>query len=77
MTELEVAELTDGQGRALSGHKTVQACAGYAKQTLERALPATRKRYAHRLGNVERTKFQNMGQNSFQNDRQENNSGPT
>ena len=59
MTELEVAELTDGQGRALSGHKTTQAYAGYAKQTLERALPATRKRYAHRLGNVEGTKFQN------------------
>jgi hypothetical protein len=75
MTELEVAELTDGQGRALSGHKTVQAYAGYAKQTLERALPATRKRYAHRLGNVERTKFQNIGQNPFQNDSQENNSG--
>ena len=75
MTELEVAELTDGQGRALSGHKTVQAYAGYAKQTLERALPATRKRYAHRLGNVEGTKFQKIGQNSFQNDSQENNSG--
>jgi hypothetical protein len=75
MTELEVAELTDGQGRALSGHKTKQSYAGYAKQTLERALPATRKRYAHRLGNVERTKFQNIGQNSFQNDPEENNSG--
>ena len=75
MTELEVAELTDGQGRALSGHKTVQAYAGYAKQTLERALPATRKRYAHRLGNVEGTKFQKIGQNSFQNHSQENNSG--
>jgi hypothetical protein len=74
MTELEVAEPADGQGRALSGHKTRQSYAGYAKQTLERALPATRKRYAHRLGNVERTKFQNNGQNSFQNDRQENNS---
>jgi hypothetical protein len=75
MTELEVAELTDGQGRALSGHKTTQAYAGYAKQTLERALPATRKRYAHRLGNVGGTKFQNIGQNSFQNDPEGNNSG--
>jgi integrase len=75
MTELEVAELTDGQGRALSGHKTTQAYAGYAKQTLERALPATRKRHAHRLGNVEGTKFQNIGQNLFQNDAEENNSG--
>ena len=75
MSELEVAELTDGQGRALSGHKTKQAYASYAKQTLERALPATRKRYAHRVANVERTKFQNIGQNSFQNDPEENNSG--
>jgi hypothetical protein len=31
MTELEEAELTDGQGRALSGHKTRQAYSGYAK----------------------------------------------
>src|SRR5271170_6357373 len=61
MTELEEAELTDGQGRALSGHKTTEAYAGYAKQTLERALPATRKRHAHRLANIERTKFQNIG----------------
>lgn len=53
MTELEEAELTDGQGRALSGHRTKQAYAGYAKQTLERALPATRKRYVHRLANAE------------------------
>ena len=55
MDELEKAELTDGQGRALSGHKTRQAYAGYAKQSLERALPATRKRHAHRLANVKRT----------------------
>ena len=32
-------------------------------------------RYAHRLGNVERTKFQNKGLNSFQNDQSGNNSG--
>jgi hypothetical protein len=68
MTELEEAELTDGQGRALSGHKTKQAYAGYAKQTLERALPATRKRHAHRLANAQRTNIQNEGQNSFQNE---------
>jgi len=55
MDELEKAELTDGQGRALSGHKTRQAYAGYAKQSLERALPATRKRHAHRLANTART----------------------
>jgi hypothetical protein len=75
MTELEVAELTDGQGRALSGHKTTQAYAGYAKQTLERALLATRKRHAHRLANTQRTNVQNEGQNSVQNDPEENNSG--
>ena len=44
MTELEEAELTDGQGRALSAHKTASAYAGYAKRTIERALSATRKR---------------------------------
>jgi uncharacterized protein with gpF-like domain len=49
MTELEQAELTDGQGRALSGHRTQRAYQGYAKRTLERALPATRKRHAHRI----------------------------
>jgi hypothetical protein len=37
MTELEEAELTDGQGRALSAHKTASAYAGYAKRTMERA----------------------------------------
>jgi hypothetical protein len=42
MTELEEAALTEGQGRALSGHKTAQAYRGYAKETLDRALSATR-----------------------------------
>jgi hypothetical protein len=49
MTELEEAELTDGRGRALSGHKTAQAYRGYAKETMRRALAATRKRHAHLL----------------------------
>jgi hypothetical protein len=40
MTELEEAELTDGQGRALSAHKS-RAYEGYAKRTMERALAAT------------------------------------
>ena len=52
MTELEEAELTDGQGRALSAHKSQQAYEGYAKRTMERALAATRKRHAHRLANA-------------------------
>jgi hypothetical protein len=53
MTELEEAELTDGQGRALSGHKTAQAYRGYAKETMVRALAATRKRHAHLLAQKE------------------------
>jgi CheY-like chemotaxis protein len=44
MTELEEAELTGGQGRALSGHKTTQAYKGYAKgddATRARCYPRT------------------------------------
>lgn len=48
MTELEEAELTDGQGRALSAHRS-KAYEGYAKRTEKRALAATRKRYAHKI----------------------------
>jgi hypothetical protein len=47
MTELEETELTDGQGRALSDHRTQRAYQGYAKRSLKRALPGTRKRHAH------------------------------
>ena len=67
MTELEEAELTDGQGRALSGHRTQRAYEGYAKRTLERALPATRKRYAHALANVQGTSVQNGANAAVQN----------
>jgi hypothetical protein len=67
MTELEAAGLTDGQGRALSGHRTQRAYQGYAKRTLERALPATRKRYAHRLANTAGTNFQNEPRSDIQN----------
>jgi hypothetical protein len=62
ITELEEAELTDGQGRALSAHKS-RAYEGYAKRTMERALAATRKRHAHRLANAEGTIVQNDQQN--------------
>ena len=68
MTELEEAELTEGQGRALSGHKTAQVYRGYAKETLERALSATRKRHAHRLANETATNIQNDHENGIQND---------
>lgn len=65
MTELEEAELTDGQGRALSAHRS-RAYEGYAKRTEKRALAATRKRYAHRLANVEGTEFQKTAEIPFQ-----------
>jgi hypothetical protein len=68
MTELEEAELTTGQGRALSGHRTDRAYGGYAKLTQERALAATRKRHAHILANEESTKIQNDARNDIQND---------
>ena len=48
MTELEEAELTDGQGRALSAHRTQQSYIGYAKRTERRVLAATRKRAQRR-----------------------------
>jgi hypothetical protein len=51
---------------------TRQAYAGYAKQTLARALPATRKQYAHRLANVGGTDIQNGDQNAIQNDASKN-----
>jgi hypothetical protein len=67
MTELEEAELTDGQGRALSAHKS-RAYEGYAKRTMERALAATRKRHAHRIAsNTQGTEFRNAGHAAFRN----------
>ncbi len=42
MTELEEADLTDGQGRALSAHKS-RAYEGCAKRTMEHARAATPK----------------------------------
>jgi integrase len=50
MTELEEAELTEGQGRALSAHKTGTNYRRYAKLTDQRVMGATLKRHAHRLG---------------------------
>ncbi|WP_018699923.1 hypothetical protein [Amorphus coralli] len=48
LNELEEAGLTDGQGMALSGHKTKTAYRGYMKRSLEKALAPTMKRMAHR-----------------------------
>ena len=70
MTELEEAELTDGQGRALSAHKS-RAYEGCAKRTMERALAATRKRHAHRitsLSNTQGIEFRNDARKEFRND---------
>jgi len=68
MTELEEAALTEGQGRALSGHKTAQAYRGYAKETFDRALSATRKRHAHRLANEPATNVRNEARISVRNE---------
>lgn len=68
MTELEEAELTDGQGRSLSAHRTQQSYERYAKRTLKRALSATRKRHAHKLANEAQTVVQNEQQNTVQNE---------
>jgi hypothetical protein len=76
MTELEEAELTDGQGRALSAHKSQQTYEGYAKRTMGRALCATYKRHAHRLANAVGANIQNEPRNDIQNDEsRKNNSG--
>jgi hypothetical protein len=71
MTELEEAELTDGQGRALSTHKTQQSYEGYAKRTEKRMLSATMKRHAHRVAeaavNETATSVQNEASDCVQN----------
>ncbi len=68
MTELEEAELTDGQGRALSAHRTKESYEGYVKRNLPRALSATRKRYAHVLANASETSVQKTAVESVQNE---------
>jgi integrase len=68
ITELDEAELTDGQGRALSSHRTQDTYARYAKRTAPRILSATRKRYAHRLANQSATSVQNEAPESVQNE---------
>jgi len=68
MTELEESDLTDGQGRALSAHRTHQSYAGYAKRTEARMLSATRKRHAHRLANQMATSVQNEPVDAIQNE---------
>jgi hypothetical protein len=72
MTELEEAELTEGQGRALSAHRTKESYAGYAKRTAPRVLSATRKRHAHWLANQAATSIQNEAGEPIQNEKSEN-----
>jgi hypothetical protein len=70
---MELEELTYGQGRALSAHKS-RAYEGYAKRTMERALAAARKRHAHRLAsdpNVSGTEFPNGAAEPFPNELKE------
>ncbi|MCA6109617.1 hypothetical protein [Bradyrhizobium cenepequi] len=67
MTELEEAELTDGQGRALSTHKTQKAYTGYAKRTQVRMLSATRKRHAHVLAEAAAKAPANEAETNVQN----------
>jgi hypothetical protein len=75
MTELEEAELTTGQGRALSGHRTDRAYSRLCQITPERALAATRKRHAYRLSEEQNGAiFRNERAESFRNDRGENES---
>jgi hypothetical protein len=69
MTELEEAELTEGQGRALSAHRTKESYAGYAKRTAPRMLSATRKRHAHWLANQAATSIQNEAGEPIQNEK--------
>ncbi len=45
MTELEELGLTEGEGRALSKHRTSRSYIGYAKETEKRMLNATKKRF--------------------------------
>jgi hypothetical protein len=74
MTELEAAGLTDGQGRALSGHRS-KAYEGYAKRTDERTLIATKKRREHIVGEQTGTKFRNEAAEKFRNGDDENETG--
>jgi len=53
LTGLEEAELTDGQGRALSAHRTQESYEGYARRNLPGALLllAVRPRAGERIRN--------------------------
>jgi hypothetical protein len=70
MTELEEAELTEGQGRALSEHRTAQAYRSYAKETMQHLRQrASGTRISWRTGswkNKAAQNFQMAGEIHFQ-----------
>lgn len=68
LTELEEAQLTEGQGRLLSGHKTNLAYRGYAKITDRRMYDAATKRRQFVERNVSGTFIQNGRRNRIQNE---------
>ncbi|TGN75933.1 hypothetical protein EOW77_0032205 [Bradyrhizobium yuanmingense] len=68
MTELEEAELTDGQGRALSLHSTQKSYQGYAKRSQARMLSATKKRHAHVLAEAVAKAMANEEETNVRND---------
>jgi hypothetical protein len=59
---------TQAAKKVFATQSTVSKAIKHAKRSLERALPATRKRYAHRLANVLGTNFQNAIRSDIQND---------
>ena len=69
MTELGEAEPTDGQGRALSGHKTRQAYAGLRESHDERALRGHPQRSARlQAGEHAKNIIQNEQRNGIENE---------
>jgi hypothetical protein len=70
MTELEEAELTEGQGRALSAHSHTRELCGICETNRgPYVLSATRKRHAHMLANQLAISVQNAADDSVQNEK--------
>jgi hypothetical protein len=68
MTELEEAELTDGQAARFQRTGRSKVTSATPKRTEKRLLAATRKRHAHRLANEMATNVQNEQQKGVQNE---------
>jgi histone acetyltransferase (RNA polymerase elongator complex component) len=65
MTELEEAELTDGQAARFQRTGRSKVTSATPKRTEKRLLAATRKRHAHRLANEMATDVQNEQRKAF------------